>query len=307
MEFDFFRIISRRFFRIKTEAVGDISGTTVHPEASPVEWLNDWLPGNFFSIPSDESLSQNIFYQQGKIFGIDAASAAAVRALSVEKKSVCLDLCCAPGGKLFLISELSSLAVGVDITEHRLFTTRAIARKYGIRNIRLFKADGQTFSGANPGVNLFTESKKRKRDVKRESWDGFDRVLVDAECTHDASLRHVKKQEKIHGTFNSPWEGKKSDLFDLQLRLLLNGFENLNAGGVLVYSTCSGDPGQNECVVRAFLAQTVNVVLDALPFGLDDCKATRVNIKDEDVICSCYFDPSCTGTSGLFICRFRKL
>lgn len=70
----------------------------------------------------------------------------------------------------------------------------------------------------------------------------FDRVLVDAECTHDGSIKHLMKYATTWGwdTFERRVldHDRLSTLRDLQERLLLNGFEHLKPGGRLVYSTC---------------------------------------------------------------------
>eukprot|EP01032_Pedospumella_encystans_P025861 gene25861-29215_t len=119
----------------------------------------------------------------------------------------------------------------------------------------------------------------------------YNYVLVDAECTHDASYKHMqfipanadgdaesdadreheqsttaqhvgrkrphdKPQASLsHGTDTT--DNVSSDaLRELQRSLLLNGFRNLKPGGVLVYSTCSQAREQNEDIVQWFL-QTV--------------------------------------------------
>ena len=66
-------------------------------------------------------------------------------------------------------------------------------------------------------------------------------VLVDAECTHDGSLRHIAKfQQWGWPTFERRVLGAKRlrALAQLQRGLLLNGFRLLKPGGVLIYATC---------------------------------------------------------------------
>ncbi|GJZ05171.1 bacterial Fmu (Sun)/eukaryotic nucleolar NOL1/Nop2p [Tanacetum coccineum] len=69
----------------------------------------------------------------------------------------------------------------------------------------------------------------------------ISQVLVDAECTHDGSIKHIQKFE------NRGWTTlerrvldaeRTDDLTVLQFRLLTNGFNLLKVGGYLVYSTC---------------------------------------------------------------------
>ena len=331
-----------RYIRKRLSAP-QISAADIHPEAKEVEWLSDWKPGNFFSLPSEVPLSTHPLYVEGIIFGIDAASCAAVRALDIERNSLCLDLCCAPGGKTLLIAELTEGGVvGVDISKERLLTTRSIMKRWKNENkLILVREDGRFF---NPTHALsFEEEASLAGKRSRLAWKRrkansiskvselmgertlFDRVLVDAECTHDGSLRHVAKQEgkmfkmskEEHQSsssfkeFRSPWTDRESELFDLQLGLLKNGYKNLQIGGVLVYSTCSGNSAQNENIIRAFLKQSTDAndcfpQLEPLPFNLESCKATEIKIDSEKIPCACFFDPQITQTGGLFICRLRK-
>lgn len=116
----------------------------------------------------------------------------------------------------------------------------------------------------------------------------YDYVLVDAECTHDASYKHMQFIPSCKGNAEPDAEaeiaspttatkciGKKrshdkpqaslshgtdmtnnassDSLRELQRSLLTNGFRNLKPGGVLVYSTCSQAREQNEDIVEWFL------------------------------------------------------
>jgi len=83
----------------------------------------------------------------------------------------------------------------------------------------------------------------------------YDRVLVDVECSHDASKRHLHKLEGSTDAVRakSSISRSSSDLQSLQLSILTNGFNQLRHGGILVYSTCSIQVAQNEGVVGKFL------------------------------------------------------
>ena len=113
----------------------------------------------------------------------------------------------------------------------------------------------------------------------------FSRVLVDAECTHDGSIKHVAKfaaQSTAGGNSNSfsgwGWDSFERRVLDperiatvtgLQRALLWNGFRllapiakesgdgraqtSLHCSAALVYSTCSLSRNQNEDVVAWLL------------------------------------------------------
>ncbi|KAL6227022.1 hypothetical protein ACLB2K_000981 [Fragaria x ananassa] len=326
----------------------------------------EWLPG-FYSLPPDVHIANSNAYREGKIYGIDAASGAAVSALDVSAGDHVLDLCAAPGAKLCLISDLlddSGSVTGVDVSRHRLAACRTMLQKYALgSHCRLFVADGTTFSiipMSNHADSKSCESgleenvtfkewtsrrpwKERKQAArirkggavhsgtqqpeliyygcqsgvvglkKSELYQtfcdsqilscGYDKVLVDAECTHDGSIKHVQKFE--HWGWDTlqrrVLDAERGDsLTALQLKLLTNGFRLLKAGGLLVYSTCSLTVAQNEDVVKQFLEENSSAELLAIDAAENwPCKSGRMPK-------TLRFDPLTSNTSGLFVAKFTK-
>lgn len=157
----------------------------------------------------------------------------------------------------------------------------------------------------------------------------YDRVLVDAECTHDGSIKHILKYREsgfkaIEERLLEP-ERLKS-LETLQRKLIHNGFNQLKEGGTMIYSTCSFCRSQNEDIVEwllnneptAELVPTVEPLtvsnsdssVHSLSFnsdinsprlfyrvGLSSSTHSSIGIK---------FDPQTSGTSGLYIAKIRK-
>jgi hypothetical protein len=80
----------------------------------------------------------------------------------------------------------------------------------------------------------------------------FDRVLVDTECSTNASIKHVQLRQGMDSKGNAP-KMKSNDLVRLQKQLVQRGFELLKRGGIMVYSTCSLSEDENENVVRWLL------------------------------------------------------
>lgn len=126
-------------------------------------------------------------------------------------------------------SEGTGTVTGVDISSHRVATCRSLVKRYKVaERVRLFNADGTTFSVHAPsrvGAKVLKKydsipepsEKKRKgnEDVPLKIADRinpfhapktlrfdpqlrgeaflYDKVIVDAECTHDGSILHILK------------------------------------------------------------------------------------------------------------------
>ncbi|XP_027346163.1 uncharacterized protein LOC113857987 isoform X5 [Abrus precatorius] len=133
---------------------------------------------------------------------------------------------------------------------------------------------------------------------------GYDKVLVDAECTHDGSVKHIQKFEHWGwGTLQHRLlDAERTDnLHVLQLNLLNNGFRLLKVGGSLIYSTCSLTVAQNEDVVEQFLKENGTAELMEIDAARNwPCKGGLIQK-------TCRFDALTSQTSGLFVAKFTKL
>lgn len=308
-----------------------------------------WLPaGEWWELPHDVNLSRAEGYRSGSLFGMDAASGAAVLSLGVEPGHDVLDLCCAPGAKLVYLAEQlrgRGRLVGIDVAEHRLAACRTLCHKYKVGDVAtLFSADGTSWclrswdllerlrAAERDGHGkkgrkrrreqaMAEEAKTRGSGVSEDSFVLFDRVLVDAECTHDGSVRHIEKYRSQWGGLDGmdrrvPWlsSSQLEELVALQRGLLWNGWRQLRPGGVLVYSTCSLASAQNDEVVRWLLDREPTAAkLDALPFQLGPCgvpgarcPALQRDGEDGPAVAG-RFDPVTSRTSGLFLARIRKV
>ncbi|XP_008787633.2 uncharacterized protein LOC103705618 isoform X4 [Phoenix dactylifera] len=156
-----------------------------------------WLPG-FFSIPPHIQIAGSKAYQQGVIYGMDAASGAAVSALDVSPGDHVLDLCAAPGAKLCMLSDLlgnSGSLTGVDIARHRLAACCTMLQKYALGDCcRLFVADGTTFS---------LLPLRSCMDIKSGAAYGADNKDIFTEWTSKRSWKDRKKAFKARNANSS--------------------------------------------------------------------------------------------------------
>jgi 16S rRNA (cytosine967-C5)-methyltransferase len=164
----------------------------------------------------------------------DEASQAVARLLCVAPGNRVLDLCAAPGGKTLLLSLAAGPqghVVATDVHANRVRAMKERLDRAGVGNVETMVLDG-----THP---LPFEQK-------------FDRILVDAPCSGTGTLaRHPEIR----------WRLRPEDLADLhgrQISLLGNALPALALGGLLLYSTCSLEPEENELVVSESLGGAMN-------------------------------------------------
>ena len=156
-----------------------------------------------------------------------------------------LDLCAAPGGKSTHIAALmagSGQVVAVERNRRRAGALVRTAQRLGAANIRVEVADA-----ALP---------RRPRSGEEEL---FDRVLVDPPCS---GLGTLQARPDLR------WRvapDAVAEMAAVQSNILAAGSASLRPGGVLVYSTCTISPTENEGSIAAFLDSHPDFSLDAPP------------------------------------------
>ncbi len=159
----------------------------------------------------------------------DAGAQLAAYLLDVGPGQRILDACAAPGGKTaHLLERFDAIDVlALDSDPRRLVRVHENLDRLGLR----------------------AETRVADAAVSRSWWDGrpFDRILLDAPCTASGILRRHP---------DVPWLRKRGDiatLVDQQWRLLNALWPLLEAGGKLLYATCSVFPAEGAQVVRGFV------------------------------------------------------
>ena len=213
----------------------------------------------------------------------DEASQLVVGLLDPQPGESILDLCAAPGGKTTAIAERvgpSGSTLAVDRHPRRLGLVKRAARRLGLHGIRCLP-----FDAARPLDDLAPRG-------------GFDRVLVDAPCSGLGTLRRNP---------DARWRVQPGDpgrLAAIQRMILKNAAAVLRPGGVLVYSTCTVLPEENEEVANSFLKATK----DFSPLAPNDLPAEVQGINDHTVNQDGYLRllPHLHDTDGFFAARFER-
>ena len=160
----------------------------------------------------------------------DPSTLAACELLAPEPGERVLDACAAPGGKTSYLAALmrnQGSIIACDASEKRLVRLRQNLARLGVCNTQPRRIDWL----AENATAVFEEEK-------------FDRILLDAPCSNTGVIRRrVDVRWRLtHDEFPRMQE--------TQLALLRTVARLLKSGGVLVYSTCSIEPEENENLVR---------------------------------------------------------
>ena len=177
-------------------------------------------------------------FQQGRCFVQDPAATLVTRYAAVPAGAQVVDLCAAPGGKSVELSRTAGHVTAADANESRLARVIETIDRLALENVDAVVAD-----------------------ARDGTLGQFDAVLVDAPCTGTGTFRRHP---------DARWRLKTSDLAVMgatQRAVLRGAALCVKPGGLLIYSTCSLEPEENDAQVEAFLADHPGWTLEPPPAG----------------------------------------
>ena len=199
---------------------------------TPVPWEK-----NGFYV-REEKAGKSIFHSAGLYYVQEPSAMCAAPLLEVKEGERVLDLCSAPGGKgTQLAQEMNGKGVIVmnDVNFSRAKILSQNVERLGISN-----------------AAVISESPQRVCDYF-ESY--FDKVLVDAPCSGEGMF--LKEPSAL-----AEWsEENVSACAKRQSMILDSAQKALKGGGLLVYSTCTFAPEEDEIQVEKFLKKYPNFKL----------------------------------------------
>ena len=150
----------------------------------------------------------------------------------------------APGARGLLVANDASLPRAISLT-HRLTAVGVASPFCAVTSLDARWWPDTLLSGSGGGAGGGGSAGESNGTPLR-----FERVLCDVPCSGDGTLR------KRHAHTPSWNADAAMDLHATQCRLLMQGLRQLATDGVLVYSTCSFNPVENEAVVAEALRAT---------------------------------------------------
>ncbi|MFM1652288.1 RsmF rRNA methyltransferase first C-terminal domain-containing protein [Brevibacillus sp. B_LB10_24] len=192
----------------------------------PIPWC-----GFGFTYPHTARPGKHPFHAAGLYYIQEPSAMAVAAALDAQPGERVLDLCAAPGGKSTQIA--AALAGDGLLIANEIHPVRAKALSENIERMGV--------------ANALVVSETPERLAARFP-QYFDRILVDAPCSGEGMFRKLPEA-------CADWSPEKvSECHMMQTQILQAAAQMLKPGGILVYSTCTFAPLENEQTIETFLA-----------------------------------------------------
>jgi len=210
--------------------------------------------------------------------------------LKPKAEDIILDLCASPGSKTTqaaAIMENKGTIIANEVSLGRIRILNSNLEKNGVMNVIVTHKDG---------VQLCRRLAK-KTNLK------FDKILVDAPCSGEGTLRKSPK------TFLM-WNKKMIEKFSrIQKKLTGEALKILKVGGEMIYSTCTLSPEEDEEVIN-YLLNNFDIEIEEikLPIKLR-CGVCEFEGRkyDKQVEKACRLYPQDNDTDGFFLAKIKKL
>ncbi len=228
---------------------------------------------------------RHVLHEAGAYYVQEPSAMAAVEALAPKPGERILDLCAAPGGKSTQIAgrmQGQGLLVSNEIIGERARILSQNVERMGVSNCVVCSEKPERIASLFPAF--------------------FDRVLVDAPCSGEGMFRKDEAARR-------EWSRKAVQMCAERQALILDeAARTVKPGGVLVYSTCTFSPEENEGTVSAFLRahEEYNIEETTLENSLSRGRGDWISQPAEGLEHTLRLWPHLIRGEGHYIARLRK-
>ena len=228
---DSFSQSSHTAFRVNTGKISLEEWEAINPfETEKVFWTEK---GYYYDAKKTVP-AKHPYYYAGLYYIQEASAMIPASILPIEAGDKVLDLCAAPGGK--------ATELGAKLGQ----TGVLIANDISVSRAAILAKNLQ-FAGITNAI-VTAETPQR---LWEHFGQFFDKILIDAPCSGEGMFRREPRMIK-------DWEEKGPEYYaPIQKEILQNAYEMLKPGGMMVYSTCTFSPKEDE--------ETVQWLLDTYP------------------------------------------
>lgn len=232
-----------RFYglRVNTNKISVAAFKQICPfEITPIPWIEN----GFYYDGDRVQPSKHPYYFAGLYYLQEPSAMTPANRLPVEPGDKVLDVCAAPGGKA---TELGAKLAGNGVLiANDISNSRA---KGLLKNLELSGIGNMCVLSEEPG----------KLEEYFPAY--FDKILIDAPCSGEGMFRKDKKMVKA-------WEEHGPEFFaKIQRGIIMQAARMLKPGGLILYSTCTFDPTENEGTIEYLLRNYPEFeILPILPY-----------------------------------------
>ena len=203
----------------------------------------------------DEKKGRHPLHHAGAFYMQEPSAMFTVNAHNFNGDEIVLDMCAAPGGKTIQIANKipNGVLVSNEFVKSRSEILFSNVERMGLRNVIITNESPENIANAYGNT--------------------FDIVLVDAPCSGEGMFRRGDDVTK-------EWYSEINDVCaKRQMEILKNADICLKKNGILIYSTCTYSPKENEEIVKSFLEindyELINIDFN-LPRGINMPEAVRL-------------------------------
>jgi NOL1/NOP2/sun family putative RNA methylase len=214
-----------------------------------------------------------------------------ILALNPKPDEILLDLCASPGSKTTQAAALmqnKGTIIANDVSMSRVSILCTNLEKISVTNSIVTRHDGFALCNRLKKINF-----------------KFDKILVDAPCSGEGNIRLSPR------TYLEWSEALLNRLSKVQKKLAESAFQLLKPNGIMVYSTCTHSPEENEFVIQHLIdtfqnqiqIQEINLPIKTRP-GITQWKDKKLNKEINKAVRIYHHD---NNMEGFFLCKIRKL
>ena len=243
------------------------------------EWLLEqipWCKEGFYiknKISGRRDIGNLKEHKEGLFFIQNSVTMIPAQLLNPSKNDLVLDMCAAPGAKtthLAALMENKGRIIAIDNSKARIKVLVLNLRRCNVKNTEV----------------IFTDS----RSVK----GSYDKILLDTPCSGTGRIKGKSRETRdILRAYNLKVIEKFSRI---QKQLIEHAFNLLKKDGILIYSTCSLEPEEDEEIVKFLLDKYKNAELEKINLPIKGDFNYGLKIW-----------PQYQNTEGFFVAKIKKI
>ena len=256
-----------------------------------------------YNLTGTDSISELPGYREGLWTVQDESSMMVAEAAGLKGGETVYDICAAPGGKsMHCASKLLALADGAEANTKPAYegsTETDTTGKSSAGEVHSFDLSKGKTTQILKNVrrmhlsNVIVAQRDALEAIPGEEVGKADVLLCDLPCSGLGVIGR-KRDIKYHVT-----PKQLGELADLQKQILRNAVSYLKEGGVLIYSTCTINEGENGAIaqfIEVELGLSPNPLAGYLPGEIPGIKGNQLQLL-----------PSVHGTDGFYLARFIRI